>query len=202
MSISARLFSLYTYCHLMLTLTMPKVTYPRPCPICRKSFSKGHFLRHRKRCGTTVLRVKCPFCQLTFAYKQDMKRHVRQQHSNNPLRFACMICEKVLKSAQNLNLHMKTAHADEKPCFDCWYCNAKFTSQRNRQRQMRGVHGRICREQEINLHLHLQHLSESDDFQEEWQFVESRPIERGEHKVCPCGQAPIESYFFLENKCL
>ena len=93
-----------------------------------------------------------------------MKRHVRHQHSNNPLRFPCMICEKVLKSAQNLNLHMKTAHADEKPCFDCWYCNAKFTSQRNRQRQMRGVHGRICREQEINLHLHLQHLSESDDF--------------------------------------
>ena len=63
-------------------------------------------------------------------------------------------------------------------------------------------HGRICREQEINLQLHLQHLSESDDFQEEKQFVESRPIERGEHKVCHCGQAPIESYSFLENKCL
>ena len=31
-------------------------------------------------------------------------------------------------------------------------------------------------------------------------FVESRPIQPGEHNVCPCGQTTIESYFFLENK--
>jgi len=64
---------------------------------------------------------------------------------------------------------------------------------------MRRVHGRICREQDMNLHLHLQHLSEGDDFQDEWVFVESRPIEPGEHDVCPCGQTPIQSYFFIEN---
>ena len=65
---------------------------------------------------------------------------------------------------------------------------------------MRRVHGRICREQDVNLHLHLQQLSEGDDFQNEWMFVESRPIEPGEHDVCPRGQTPIHSYFFLENK--
>lgn len=31
-------------------------------------------------------------------------------------------------------------------------------------------------------------------------FVESRPIKPDEHNVCPFGQAPIHSYFFLENK--
>ena len=47
---------------------------------------------------------------------------------------------------------------------------------------------------------HLQHLSEEDDFQNEWMFVESRPIQPGEHNVFPCSKKPIQSYFFLENK--
>ena len=65
---------------------------------------------------------------------------------------------------------------------------------------MRRVHGRICREQEVNLQLYLQHLGEEDDFKNEWIFVESRPIEQGEHNIGPCGQTPIQDYFFLENK--
>ena len=68
------------------------------------------------------------------------------------------------------------------------------------QSHMGRVHGRICREQDANLQLHLMHLNESDDFQDEWVFVESRPIQPGEHNVCPFGQTAIESYFFLENK--
>lgn len=36
------------------------------------------------------------------------------------------------------------------------------------------------REQNVNLHLNLQYLSESDDFLNEWIFVESRPIAPGE----------------------
>ena len=81
---------------------------------------------------------------------------------------------------------------------DCsyMYCNATFT----RQDHMRRVHGRICREREVNLYLHLQHLSEEKNFKNEWQFVESRPIKHSEHNVCPCGQTHIESYFFIENK--
>ena len=65
---------------------------------------------------------------------------------------------------------------------------------------MRKVHGRICREQEINLFLDLQHLSEEPDCKDEWMFVESRPLETDEHNICPCGQIDIKAYFFLENK--
>ena len=65
---------------------------------------------------------------------------------------------------------------------------------------MRKVHGRVCRDQDINLLLHLQHLSEEPDCTNEWMFVESRPIEAGEHCICPCGTPHIASYFFLENK--
>ena len=65
---------------------------------------------------------------------------------------------------------------------------------------MRSAHGRICREQDINLLLHLRQLSEEPDCKDEWMFVESQPIEAGEHHICPCGQNNIQHYFFLENK--
>ena len=65
---------------------------------------------------------------------------------------------------------------------------------------MRRLHGRICREREVNLYLHLQHLSEEKNFKNEWQLAESRPTEHGEHNDCLCGQTHIESYFFVENK--
>lgn len=65
---------------------------------------------------------------------------------------------------------------------------------------MRKVHGRICQEHDINLQLHLQHLSEEPDCKDEWMFVESRPFEENEHNICPCGQIDIKAFFFLENK--
>ena len=189
-------------CSYLLEVTlmiMPKVTYPRPCPTCGKHFNSSHFFQHKKRSGTTEHRVLCLFCPLTFAYKQDMEWHVRQQHSNNPLCFPCTICGTELTSAKNLWLHVETVHSIQKHCFGCWYCNATFTRKADRQRHMRRVHGRICREQEVNLQYHLQHLSEEDDFKNEWVFVESRPIEQGEHNICPSGQTPIQSYFFFIN---
>ena len=181
-------------------MIMPKETYPRPCPTCGKHFNSSHFFQHKKRCGTTEHRVQCLFCPLTFAYKQDMEWHVRQQHSNNPFRFPCTICGTELTSAKNLRLHVETVHSIKKPCFGCWYCNATFTWKADRQRHMRRVHGRICREQEVNLQLHLQYFSEENDFKNEWVFVESRPIEQGEHNICPCGETPIKSYFFYRKQ--
>ena len=165
-----------------------------------KQLSRGYFFQHKRRCGMTEHRVQCPHCPLTFAYKGNVDLHIRQRHSNNPLRFPCTICGKILTTARNLRLHMETFHADEKPCFGCWYCDTRFTRKNNRQRHMRRYHERICREQDMNLLLHLQHLSEEDDFKNEWVFVESGPIQSGEHNACPCGQTKIRSLFFLENK--
>ena len=129
-----------------------------------------------------------------------MQRHVQRQHLKNPQRFTCPKCRQVFTSKQNMKLHLETVCAEVKPCYKCLHCNASFTRQDNQQRHMRKVHGRICGEQDINLFLHLQHLSEEEDFQGEWMFVESRPIEANEHKICPCGQTGIQAYFFLENK--
>ena len=179
---------------------MPKVTYPRPCPTCGKDFKKSTFFYHKKQCGTTENRYHCPYCPLSFSQKENMHWHVQQQHSKTPLRFTCPECNQVFTTKKGMKVHLETVCAEVKSCYKCRYCNASFTRQNNRQMHMRKVHGRVCRKQEVNLQLHLQHLSEEEDFQGEWMFVESRPIEADEHNICPCGQTDIQAYFFLENK--
>ena len=52
------------------------------------------------------------------------------------------------------------------------------------------------REQNMNLHLFLQHLSESDDFLNEWIFVESTPIVEGEHNILSVWQDGTKGTFY------
>ena len=179
---------------------MPKVTYPRPCPTCGKELSKGQFFAHKKHCAATENRHHCPYCPLSFSHSKSKQRHIQQQHSKTPLLFTCPECHQGFKTKHGMMVHLETVCAEVKSCYKCFFCNTSFTRQNNRQRHMRKVHGRICWKHDINLFLHLQHLSEEEDFKDEWMFVESRPIEADEHNICPCGQMDIQAYFFLENK--
>ena len=179
---------------------MPKVTYPRPCPTSGKELRRGHFFHHKKQCGTTDKRYRCPLCPLSFSQNFTLQRHVQQQHSDHPPRFFCSECGKGFARKHRLKVHMETVCAEVKSRYHCWYCHASFTRHDNRQHHMRRVHGRVCREQESNLLLHLQHLSEEKNCQNEWMFVESRPIDIDEHPICLCGPKNIHHYFFLENK--
>jgi len=180
---------------------MPKITYPRPCPTCGKEFRvRSTFSCDKKECDTFKHRYQCPLCPLSFSFLCNKQWHVRQQHSKTPERFPCTFCGKVFTRRQNLKDHMETLHGEGRARFHCWYCDATFAWKKNCQKHMRVVHGRVCREQDANLKIHLQHLSESDEFQHEWVFVESRPVQPGEHIICNCGQPEITSYFFIENK--
>ena len=177
---------------------MPKVTYPRPCPTCGKEFSvKRTFNNHKQHCG---IRYQCPLCPMSFSRNDHRHRHVRQQHSKTPDRFPCTICEKVFTSKQRLKQHTEAIHSEEKPYFQCWYCDARYAWKSGRQNHMRQVHGRVCREQNVNLQLHLQRLSEENEFQGEWQLAKARPVLPGEPRVCPCGETTMSSCFFPENK--
>ena len=99
-----------------------------------------------------------------------------------------------------MKVHLATVCAEVKPAYICVFCGGQFTRDNNRQAHMRNVHGFGCGEDDVNLLLHLQQLSEEPDCKDEWMFVESRPIEVGEHNTCPCGQKDLTNYFFLENK--
>ena len=137
---------------------------------------------------------------MSFTQSGNKLRHIRQQHSNNPSCFTCPECSEGFTSKENMKLHLETVCAEVKPSFKCLFCSASYTRNKDRQSHMRKVHGRICRDEDINLLLHLQHLSEESDCKDEWVFVESRPVEVGEHNICPCGQTGIKNYFFLENR--
>lgn len=192
-----------------------------PCPICSKTFTRkdnlkthikkqhlqstptaapGFTFNHTTHCGTTATRYQCLQCPLSFSRKDNLQRHIQQQHSKTSPQFTCPTCGKGFTTKNNRNLHLATVCAEVKPCYSCWCCPASFTRLTNRQKHMRLFHGRICQDRDMNLLLHLQHLSEEPDCNNKWKFVESRPIERDEHHICPCGQPHIASYFFLENK--
>ena len=64
---------------------------------------------------------------------------------------------------------------------------------------MRRAHGRICREEEMNLRLHLRPLSQNPDCRNEWMFVESRRVEPGDTRICPCGQTGIKACYFMNS---
>ena len=183
---------------------MPKVTYPRPCPTCGKECGrKRTFFRHKKQCGTTENRYHCPNCPLSFSQKESMQRHIQQQHSKTPQRFTCPECNKEFTKKQSMKHHLESRVCfDVRPSFPCVFCRASFKHVESSEKHMRKTHGFIMREMQndINLRLHLQHLSEEPDCKDEWMFVESRPIAKGEHHICPCGQTDIKAYFFLENK--
>lgn len=91
--------------------------------------------------------------------------------------------------------------SDIRPSFLCVFCWKSFKHVSSREVHLRKVHGLGgYREESTNLLLHLQHLSEESDCKNEWMFVESRPIDEHEPRICPCGQTSIGEYFFLENK--
>ena len=129
-----------------------------------------------------------------------MQRHIHQQHSKNPPRFTCLECGKRFTTRYDLKLHLETLCGEVKPAYICVFCGGRFTRDTNRQAHMRKVHGLGYDEEDVNLLLHLQHLSEEKECKDEWMFVESRPIEVGEHNICPCGTTHIKAYYFLENR--
>ena len=59
-----------------------KITYPRPCPHCRKllnnRFSYG---RHKAHCGKTKAKVQCLYCEKSFDRLDNCKRHMKNAHS-------------------------------------------------------------------------------------------------------------------------
>ena len=141
-------------------MIMPKVTYPGPCPTCGKHFNSSHFFQHKKRCDTTEHRAQCLFCPLTFAYKQDMEWHVRQQHSNSPFRFPCTICGTELTSARNLSLHVETVHSIQNLALAAGTATPRLQGKRTDNDTCHVFMELSVESNNSNLHLHLQHLSE------------------------------------------
>ncbi|XP_021961676.2 PR domain zinc finger protein 5 [Folsomia candida] len=75
-------------------------------------------------------RLPCGFvgCDKTFLKKQNVSRHVRAEHAENPVRFRCTLCGKEFKMKIELESHVPT-HTTEKP-YNCATCGRSFALRR------------------------------------------------------------------------
>lgn len=130
------------------------------CRICGKTFSKvDECIEHIDCCkSSSTVKVKCEFCNDSFATDSDYKQHKEQQHgpscsdlakSNKPLIIdkkditlgntaqknssldiiSCKVCSKQFTKLYSLAVHMRTHHSLKNINLNkCRYCERTFTS--------------------------------------------------------------------------
>lgn len=56
---------------------------------------------------------KCPQCETRFVTQKYIKRHIKQQHSDNPEKFKCWFCAKLYQNKANYKVHWNKTHKKE-----------------------------------------------------------------------------------------
>jgi uncharacterized Zn-finger protein len=69
---------------------------------------------------------KCSECDLGFAKKAELKRHINSVHDGKKT-FKCSICDCIFTKKVELNRHLKKTHEGKKP-FNCSTCQVSFLS--------------------------------------------------------------------------
>ncbi|XP_054744160.1 zinc finger protein Xfin-like isoform X1 [Anastrepha obliqua] len=69
--------------------------------------------------------LQCNFCDKTFRYATDLKRH-QETHSLNSRSHVCAICSQPFLKAENLRQHLRQAHDQIKRRIECCLCSEKL----------------------------------------------------------------------------
>ena len=73
---------IWGHCIVVSISSMAKITYPRPCPHCRKLLNnRFSYRRHKAHCGKTKAKVQCLYCEKSFDRLDNCKRHMKDAHS-------------------------------------------------------------------------------------------------------------------------
>ena len=73
---------IWGHCIVVSISSMAKITYPRPCPHCRKLLNnRFSYCRHKAHCGKTKAKVQCLYCEKSFDRLDNCKRHMKDAHS-------------------------------------------------------------------------------------------------------------------------
>ena len=86
----------------------------------------------------------CSLCDKDFHSDFNLKRHMRDFHSENgaapPSLFHCEICKKNFQNRFNLRRHQSAVHGDSGESFYCDICCTDFQYRDNLRRHMKDVH--------------------------------------------------------------
>jgi uncharacterized C2H2 Zn-finger protein len=77
------------------------------CPHCPKYFSRAASLRQHEALHTEEKRLKCTRCEMTFAWKTSLRKHVVEQHRVEQMKI-CNVCQG--KFANKHLLQVRTRH--------------------------------------------------------------------------------------------
>lgn len=107
-----------------LQVLMDKVR--KQCPKCGVWIKHStHFHRHVKFCGTAEYRVSCPYCPVTFARRDDLKRHLKKKHPElaESQGYCCGNCQKPFQYEMALHLHEEHRGKEKPKPFKCTFAD-------------------------------------------------------------------------------
>jgi len=85
----------------------------------------------------------CNLCDKDFHSDFNLKRHIRDYHSeagNNAALFHCQVCKKNFQNRFNLRRHQTAVHGDDGESFYCDICCTDFHYRDNLRRHLKDVH--------------------------------------------------------------
>ena len=106
---------------------------PHECEVCGLRFkSSSHLIRHLKVHNKDVIksyRLKCEYCDVSFAEKYNLKVHIENIHLRKPPQHICGVCNKGFYSKGDLQAH-SIIHQTDPVVHQCSECD--FTSKHNK----------------------------------------------------------------------
>ncbi|XP_035712330.1 zinc finger protein 333 isoform X2 [Folsomia candida] len=132
-------------------------------PSLRQHIDTVHSTKDRPRFPCTF-----PGCEKSYLFKNDVSKHVRAEHAENPVRFPCSLCGKEFKSRGDLEHHIPT-HTTEKP-YNCATYGKGFVK-KGKMKRHENTHLEIFTRAVSHCHICLQTFLGRNGLQNHIRFV-------------------------------